>query len=199
MCESSTLEKQNAFQSMLLTGRVLIWINMLNEALVVPHALRIMPQSPLAYTPEVRPSATEEGIAALMWLGGRVFETFVPWKAIYLMASRRGHMSWLEHAPANLSADDIEDLYADLDAEYDDEVVVCELDAEAIVGAIPATGVPTSELVAAAQPPPQRSDAGDVSEPEHADTASSTGTAVPRASRPSLTVILGGVGQDSED
>ncbi len=199
MLESSTLEeeKQDAFRCMLRTGRILVWVNMLDEALVVPHALRITPLSPLAYTPAVRPHATSEGIFALMWLGGRTFETFVPWTAVYFVGSKRGQMSWLQHAPVDLSVDDLESICVELDAEYDDTIVGCELDAGASVGTVSGAGVPASDLVAAAQ---LRSDAGDVIEPEPAATASSTATTVPRASSPSLTVILGGGGdQDSDD
>lgn len=194
MLESSTLEKQHGFQSMLPTGRVLVWVNMLHKTLVVPHAVQVVPLSPLAYTPEVRPQATNEGIVALMWLGGRVFETFVPWTAVYFIGSKRGQMSWLQHAPENLTAADLEGICVDLDAEYDDYLVWDEARREVMLGA----GAPTSEKVAASSLP-KRSQAGDDDEPDPEGTASSTSTTVPRASSPSLTVILGGSGQDEDD
>jgi hypothetical protein len=196
MLESSTLakEKQDAFQSMLRTGRILVWVNMLHEELVVPHAVQMTPLSPLAYTPEVRPQATNEGIVALMWLGGRTFQTFVPWTAVYFIGSKRGQMSWLQHAPEDLSGADLESICADLDAEYDDHLVGDEVDREVVVG----PRAPTSEEAAAAPALSPRSQAGDIGEPQPADTPSSTGTTFPRASTPSLKVILGG-GQDAED
>jgi len=197
MLESSTLEKekQDAFQSMLRTGRVLVWVNMMHDELVVPHAVQVMPLSPLAYTPEVRPQATNEGIAAVMWLGGRTFPTFVPWTAVYFMGSKRGQMSWLQHAPADITAEDLESISADLDAEYDDYLVEDDVDRQVVVG----VGAPTSEEAAAAPPLAPRSQAGDGGEPEPANSPSSTGTTFPRASSPSLTVIDGGGGQDAED
>ena len=196
MLESSTLEreKQDAFQSMLRTGRVLVWVNMLHEALVVPHAVQVMPLSPLAYTPEVHPLATNEGIVAVMWFGGRTFPTVVPWTAIYFMGSKRGQMSWLQHAPEDITAADLESICADLDAEYDD-FLEDDVDREVVVG----VGGPTSEEASAAPPLPPHSQAGEGGEPEPADTPSSTGTTFPRASSPSLTVIDGGGGQDAED
>ena len=196
MLESSTLEKQHAFQGMLLTGRVLVWPRMSHEGLVVPDALRTMPPAPLAYTPDVCPEVTKEGIAALMWFGGEVFDTVLPWKAVFFMASKRGHLSWLEDAPAGM-IDDKECVFNDPDAEFFDEVDAATLYAEAMARTGSAAGVVTSSEPADAQSP-ERSGPGGAHPAANADTASSTATSVPRASSPSLKVILGG-GQDDED
>lgn len=200
MFESSTRtkEKWRAFESMLLTGRVLVWPHMLYKGLVVPDTMRAMSPAPLAYTPDMRPELRKDGIHALMSFGGRVVETFVPWRAVFFMASKRGHSSWMEDAPAGM-IDDSDSLFADADADFFDEVDAATLHAAVMARAGSDGGASTTSETAADDPSQaDRPDAGGVLQPGLAGAEPTSGTSLPRASSPSLTVIAGGAGQDSE-
>jgi hypothetical protein len=193
MGESSTQAKNHAFRSMLLTGHVRIFLNMSHKGLLVPEALRARPRRDLAYTPDMCVDITNEGIGATILFEGAAFKTFVPWMAAYRLTSLRGHMSWMEHAPADV-LDNLDPDFADREAEYLDCV-----DANALYAmGIEAAATPTSsEPVAEPSPSPVQPSNIGAPRPDHAEGASSSPAVHPRASSPSLTVINGGGGEKS--
>jgi hypothetical protein len=201
--EDKLVEKRRTFELMLLSGHVRMWIDRLHEELVIPDALRLMAKGPLAYTPELQPIVTKEGIAARMWFGGAVFETFVPWAAIYFMYSPRGHYSWLEDAPPSV-IDETDGLFAELDAEFYGERDSVTLDVAAMVPPARTTGTSmppeaAADAVSDAAQGVRPSDARDIRQPKPGDTPPSSVAPVPRAPSPSLLVIVGGGTEDSRD
>jgi len=69
------------------------------EGVELPASLRDLPTVTLAYTDDIHIGRT--GVRAVLAFDGEVVDTFVPWEALYQVASDVGHMMFVDSVPLN--------------------------------------------------------------------------------------------------
>ena len=69
------------------------------EGVVLPPALRDRPAVTLAYTEDLHIGSS--GVRATLLFDGEEVETFVPWAALYQVASDAGHVMFVDSVPLN--------------------------------------------------------------------------------------------------
>ena len=69
------------------------------EGVVLPSSLRNLPTVTLAYTEDLHIGSA--GVRATLSFEGEESETFVPWEALYQVASDVGHVMFVDSVPLN--------------------------------------------------------------------------------------------------
>jgi len=117
MLDVTSLAKRHVFLGMQLTGRVYIGVNTLLEGVIAPELLVAKRYVTLAFGSKlcVDLQVTDDGVGGTLRFRESWFQTFVPWRAVYYVASKRGRMVWPDCAPAPL-VEETADVEADIAA-----------------------------------------------------------------------------------
>ena len=105
--------KRYSMEAMLATGYVKVGLVPSRDGVVIPLGITgetlVLDYGDSMTLPPTELVLSDEGVAATMFINHVESRTFVPWDAVYCIASNHGHMAWPEDAPVSMAEPEIDD------------------------------------------------------------------------------------------